>query len=97
MPLLKKFSISLTLVSILISLLDFFTNDGKHILISITNPILNYIVYIEPFRHWIIEVHEDANSTILPTGYLLHIIIYFLFGLLIDLAIKFGKKRHQNN
>lgn len=88
----KKFSISLTLISILICLFDFLGNDTKHILFMITNPILNSIVYTEPFRHWIIEVHLDANSSILPTGYLLHIITYFLFGLLIDLALKFRKK-----
>ncbi|MBY0088664.1 hypothetical protein HP567_019770 [Brevibacillus sp. M2.1A] len=97
MTLLKKFSFWLTLVSILICLFDFLGNDEKHILLSITNPILNEIVYIEPFKHWIIEVHQDANSTILPTGYLLHVITYFLFGLLIDLALTFRKKQLQNN
>ncbi len=40
----------------------------------------------------LIEVHQGANSTILPTRYLLHIITYFLFGLLIDLALIFRKK-----
>ncbi|OUQ86000.1 hypothetical protein B5G50_24350 [Brevibacillus brevis] len=86
MTLLKKFSFWLTLVSILICLFDILGNDKKHILFAATNPILSEIVYIEPFRHWIIEVHQDANSTILSVGYLLHVITYFLFGLMIDLA-----------
>lgn len=97
MTLLKKFSLCLTLVSILICLFDFLANDTKHILFMVTNPILNEIVYMESFRHWIMEVHQDANSTILPTGYLLHVITYFLFGLLIDLVLTFRKKQLQNN
>ncbi|WJQ83540.1 hypothetical protein [Brevibacillus brevis] len=97
MTLLKKFSFWLTLVSILICLFDILGNDKKHILFAVTNPILNEIVYIEPFRHWIIEVYQDANSTILSVGYLLHVITYFLFGLVIDLALAFRKNYSKNS
>lgn len=87
MILLKKFSFLLAFVSILICLFDYFGNDGKHILFFITNPVLSHIVYIEPFRSWIIEVYQDANSTILPIGYLFHVVTYLLLGLLIDIIV----------
>lgn len=95
MTLLKKFSFLLTLVSILVCLFDYLGNDGKHILFFITNPVLNHIVYIEPFRGWIITVYQDANSTIHPIGYFFHIVTFLLLGLLID-TIFFMRKRSAN-
>ncbi|KNB73388.1 hypothetical protein ADS79_05375 [Brevibacillus reuszeri] len=92
MTLFKRFSFWLVFLSFLICCFDYFGNDAKHILLFVTNPLFDYISYVEPFRSWIIKVSPDADSVILPTGYLLHMVIFFLFGLLIDTILLLRKR-----
>ncbi|TKH44204.1 hypothetical protein C1I60_12805 [Paenibacillus terrae] len=86
----KKATFWFSVISILICLNNYLGNDDKNVLLIGLNPLLNSIVYTEPFRHWIFDF-DSAKLAIdsvtikvqFPT-YIIHFISFFLTGLIID-------------
>ncbi|PPA81030.1 hypothetical protein C4A76_24405 [Brevibacillus laterosporus] len=92
MVIFKKFWFWLGIVSIIVCLNDFYGNDQKHILLIGLNPLLDYMVYKESFRDWIINDNQ-IEGKILLGGYVIHFVSYILLGILIDLLFFFNKQK----
>ncbi len=90
----KKATFWLAVISILICLNNYLGNDDKNILLIGLNPVLNSIVYTEPFRHWMLDFEsaklatDSATIRVLFPAYIIHFASFFLIGLLIDLLIR---------
>ncbi|ATO50084.1 hypothetical protein D5F52_16030 [Brevibacillus laterosporus] len=92
MVIFKKFWFWLGILSIIVCLNDFYGNDQKHILLIGLNPLLDYMVYKESFRDWIINDNQ-IEGKILLGGYVIHFVSYILLGILIDLLFFFNKQK----
>lgn len=92
MVILKKVWFWLGILSIIVCLNDFYGNDQKHILLIGLNPLLDYMVYKESFRDWIINDNQ-IEGKILLGGYVIHFVSYILLGILIDLLFFFNKQK----
>lgn len=91
MPLLRKFTFWLSILSILTCLNHYWGNDDKNILLIGLNPVLNNMVYTEPFRHWLL-----SESTNYYRAYLVHFISFLMIGMVIDLAIHLFRRRKSS-
>ena len=87
----KYFTFYFLLISLVICVNDYLGGDNKHILFFSLGlePIMFKAVYTDPFRNMILD---EVNNKILPFGYVLHISLAILYGLLFD-GIKFLFKR----
>ncbi|GIO01069.1 hypothetical protein J5TS2_17370 [Brevibacillus halotolerans] len=92
MVIFKKVWFWLGILSIIVCLNDFYGNDQKHILLIGLNPLLDYMVYKESFRDWIINDNQ-IEGKILLGGYVIHFVSYILLGILIDLLFFFNKQK----
>jgi hypothetical protein len=88
MFLLRKFTIWLSILSILICLNHYWGNDDKNILLIGLNPVLNNMVYTELFQHWLF--YESANYY---RAYLVHFLSFLLIGIVIDVVIKLLRRK----
>lgn len=92
MVIFKKVWFWLGILSIIVCLNDFYGNDQKHILLIGLNPLLDYMVYKESFRDWIINDNQ-IEGKILLGGYVIHFVSYILLGIIIDLLFFFNKQK----
>lgn len=92
MVIFKKVWFWLGILSIIVCLNDFYGNDQKHILLIGLNPLLDYMVYKESSRDWIINDNQ-IEGKILLGGYVIHFVSYILLGILIDLLFFFNKQK----
>ncbi|ERM19787.1 hypothetical protein AYJ08_02560 [Brevibacillus sp. SKDU10] len=92
MVIFKKVWFWLGILSIIVCLNDFYGNDQKHILLIGLNPLLDYMVYKESFRDWIINDNQ-IEGKILLGGYVIHFVSYILLGIFIDLLFFFNKQK----
>ncbi|WP_308647254.1 hypothetical protein [Paenibacillus oleatilyticus] len=82
----KKATFWLAVISILICLNNYLGNDDKNILLIGLNPVLNSIVYTEPFRHWILDFEsaklatDSATIRVLFPAYIIHFASVFFIG-----------------
>ncbi len=83
----KKTTFWFSVISILICLNNYLGNDDKNILLIGLNPLLNSIVYTEPFRHWIFDFGSAAIRVQFP-AYIIHFVSSFLTGVIIDFLIR---------
>lgn len=96
--LLRKFTFWLSLLSILICLNNYWGNDDKNILLIGLNPVLNYMVYKEPFRHWIFNFEsaklaaDSSSIRLYYRVYLIHFFSFFLIGIIIDFVIRLVRR-----
>ncbi|MDF9411064.1 hypothetical protein E1B06_04925 [Brevibacillus laterosporus] len=92
MVIFKKVWFWLGILSIIVCLHDFYGNDQKHILLIGLNPLLDYMIYKESFRDWIINDNQ-IEGKILLGGYVIHFVSYILLGIIIDLLFFFNKQK----
>ncbi|AIG25407.1 hypothetical protein EGH10_11005 [Brevibacillus laterosporus] len=92
MVIFKKVWFWLGILSIIVCLNDFYGNDQKHILLIGLNPLLDYMIYKESFRDWIINDNQ-IEGKILLGGYVIHFVSYILLGIIIDLLFFFNKQK----
>ncbi len=90
----KKATFWFSVISLLICLNSYLGNDDKNILLIGLNPLLNSIVYTEPFRHWIFDFDsaklavDSATIRVQFPAYIIHFASFFLTGLIIDCLIR---------
>lgn len=90
----KKATFWFSVISILICLNNYLRNDDKNILLIGLNPLLNSIVYTEPFRHWIFDFDstklavDSATIRVQFPAYIIHFVSFFLTGVIIDFLIR---------
>ncbi|SET00372.1 hypothetical protein [Paenibacillus sp. NFR01] len=86
--------------SLVICLLNYFGYDSRNILLFALNPLLNPIVYSEPFRHLVFNFNSSpmngdsmAIDVYFP-AYILHFFSFLLIGAIVDgLMIRILKKQ----
>lgn len=86
----KKCTFIFLIISILIILFNLNGYDDKNILLIGLNPILNIIVYKEPFRNIIWNDGPNFNM------YITHLLTFIIYGGIIDIiifVIKHNKKK----
>ncbi|WP_270567142.1 hypothetical protein [Clostridium beijerinckii] len=89
---LGAFMLGFGIISLLIIAMNYTGHDDKCIILIGLNPILNEIVYIEPFRTWldsgIVMRYYLGNATTLNM-YLAHTLTFLFYGFIFGL-IKCG-------
>ncbi|WP_311083077.1 hypothetical protein [Paenibacillus polymyxa] len=90
----KKATFWFSVISILICLNNYLGNEDKNIVLIGLNPLLNSIVYTEPFRDWIFDFDsaklaaDSATIRVQFPAYIIHFVSFFLIGLIIDFLIR---------
>ncbi|WP_152890909.1 hypothetical protein [Clostridium tarantellae] len=86
----KTFTFWFFIISILIILNNILGNDDKNILLIGLNPILNAVVYVEPFRSIIWNDGPNFNM------YIAHLLTFIIYGGIIDSIIAIIKSVRSN-
>lgn len=99
MSLLKRTSLWLSTISILIYLSDYFGSGLANILLIRFNPLIDAIKFTEPFTNWIVDVSNTkwvTNSALIPLrfpAYFIHFGSFLLVGLIVDYLIHIFKAK----
>lgn len=93
MSLLKRTTLWLSIISVLICLSDYLGSALANILLINFNPLIDSIKFTEPFTSWIIDTNNPkwvTNSALIPLrfpAYLIHFGSFFFVGLVVDYLI----------
>lgn len=102
MSLLKRDTLWLSILSILICLSDYIGSGLANIILISFNPLIDSIKFTEPFTSWIIDTNNPnwmTNSALIPLrfpAYLIHFGSFLLVGLVVDYLIYIFKAKRPN-
>jgi hypothetical protein len=98
--LLKKYSFWLSVISILICLSDYLGSGFANIVLVRLNPLIDAIKFTDPYKTWMIDVHDTkwlTNSALISLrfpAYLIHLGTFLFLGIILDYFICTNKKRY---
>lgn len=102
MSLLKRTTLWLSIISILICLSDYLGSGLANILLIRFNPLIDSIKFTEPFTSWIVDADNTqwvTNSALIPLrfpAYLIHFGSFLFVGLVADYLIYIFKAKRPN-
>lgn len=97
--LLKRTTLWLSIISILICLSDYLGSALANILLIRFNPLIDSIKFTEPFTNWIVDAGNTkwvTNSALIPLhfpAYLIHFGSFFFAGLVADYLIHILRRK----
>lgn len=100
--LLKRTTLWLSIISILICLSDYLGSGLANILLIRFNPLIDSIKFTEPFTSWIVDAGNTkwvTNSALIPLrfpAYLIHFGSFLFVGLVVDYLIHIFKAKRPN-
>lgn len=89
------FAFWLSIISLFICIGDYFGNGLANIFLIRLNPLLDSIVFMEPFKSWILHgdqatwVTDSALIRVRFPAYFIHFGSFLLPGLILDYLIRF--------
>ena len=96
---LGAFILGFEIISLLIIAMHYTGYDDKGIILIALNPILCEIIYIEPFRTWVLSGIVTRHYLVQPSAtiniYLTQLLTYLFYGFIFGL-IKYGMEKIIN-